>query len=140
LSWKDSIITPWFTNVYEFYKLVTQQRLNFGCVITDKDNEKCNVKDGQHFVQLALPPEYMFCPTKVNKIGEGIGKVEEKKETQELPQSGMISLIFIFDFCVMLHNVAFDKNGKVIGNITFDENGRVKGMGTKIPERKQTFN
>ena len=67
-------------------------------------------------------------------------KVEEKKETHELAKSGIKSLIFIHDFCVMVHNVAFDKNGKVIGNITFDENGNVKGMGTKIPEQKRTFN
>jgi hypothetical protein len=102
-------------------------------------NEKCDVKDGR-FVQLGLPPDYMFCPIKVNKAGEDTGKVEEKKETQERAQSGIKSLIFIHDFCVMVHNVAFDKNGKVIGDITFDENGHVKGMGTKIPKQKRTFN
>ena len=66
--------------------------------------------------------------------------MEEKKETQELAQSGIKSLIFIHDFCVMIHNVTFDKNGKVVGNVTFDKNGHVKGMGTKIPEKKQAFN
>ena len=59
LPWKDSVVAPWFTNVYEFYKRFTQQRLNFGCVITNKDNEKCDVKDGC-FMQLSLPPNYMF--------------------------------------------------------------------------------
>ena len=110
-------------------------------MVNDNDNnEKCDVKAGR-FVELALPPDYMFCPKRVNKkVGEDTGKVEEKKETHELAQSGKKSLIFIHDFCVVVRNVAFNKNGKVIGNITFDENGHVKGMGTKIPEQKRTFN
>ena len=138
--WKDSVVAPWFTTVYDFYRRFTEQRLNFSCVINDNDNEKCDVKAGR-FVELALPPDYMFCPKRVNKVGgEDTGKVEEKKETHELALSGIKSLIFIHDFCVMVYNVAFDKNGKVIGNITFDENGHVKGMGTKVPEQKRTFN
>ena len=129
LQWKDSVVAPWFTKVFEFYRRFTEQRLNFGCVINDNDNEKCDINDGR-FVQLALPPNYMFCPT----------KVEEKKKTQELALSGIKSLIFIHDFCVMVHNNAFDKDGKVVGNITFDQTGHVNGMGSKIPVPKRAFN
>ena len=134
LPWKDSVVAPWYTNVDQFYKYFTSQRLNFGCVITDKDNEKCDVKDGR-FVQLSLPPNYMFRP-----VGEGTGEVDEKKEQLERAQSGIKSLMFIDDFCVMIHNVTFDKNGKVVGNITFDKNGHFKDMGTKLPEAKRIFN
>jgi hypothetical protein len=126
-QWKDSVVAPWFTKVFEFYKRFTEQRLNFGCVINDNDNEKCDINDGR-FVQLAfLLPNYMFCST----------KAEEKKETQEL--SGIKSLIFIHDFCVMVHNNAFDKDGKVVGNITVDQTGHVNGMGSKIPVSKRAF-
>jgi hypothetical protein len=56
LPWKDDVVAPWFINVHEFYVRFTRQRLNFAYVITDKDNERCDIEDGR-FRPLNLPPD-----------------------------------------------------------------------------------
>jgi hypothetical protein len=66
--------------------------------------------------------------------------LDENKATLETAQSGIKSLIFIHDFCIMVHAVTFDTSGKVKGNITFDNNGHVEGMGRQIPKSKRGFN
>jgi hypothetical protein len=147
--WKDSVVAPWFTTLHEFYKRFTRQTLNFGCVMTDKDNEKCDIEDGR-FRLLKLPPGYMFCSTKGGDVQENEGhedrpgdvnpNVKERKEKLERTQSGIKSLIFIHDFCTMVHNVTLENIGNVKGDMTFDDNGVVSGMGRQIPHSKRMFN
>ena len=86
--------------MHEFYVRFTQQRLNFGCVITDKDNDKCDLEDGR-FRPLTLAPNYVL-------LHEGSPELDENKATLETAQSGMKSLIFIHNFCIMVHAVTFD--------------------------------
>ena len=120
--WKDDVVAPWFTTVNEFYLRFTRQTLNFGCVITDKDNETCDITNGR-FRPLTLSPDYVLV----------------RYQELDKARSGIKSLIFIHDFCIMVHAVTFDTSGNVKGNITFDNNGHVKGMGRKIPDSKRQF-
>jgi hypothetical protein len=127
--WKDDVVAPWFINADEFYVRFPRQRLNFGCVITDKDNEKCDFEDGR-FTLLTLPPDYVL-------LHEGSPELDKNKVTLETAQSGTKSLIFIHDFCIMVHAVTFNTSGKVKGNITFDNNVHVEGMGRQIPNQNK---
>jgi hypothetical protein len=79
---------------------------------------------------LTLPPDYVL-------LHKGSPELDENRATLEM---AMKSLIFIHNFCIMVHALTFDTNGKVKGNITFDNNGHVEGMGRQIPKSKQGFN
>jgi hypothetical protein len=73
-------------------------------------------------------------------LHEGSPELDENKATLETAQSGMKSLIFIYNCCILVHAVTFDTSGKVKGNITFDNNGHVEGMGRQIPRSRRGFN
>jgi hypothetical protein len=45
--WKDKVVAPWFFNMHSFYVGFTRQSVNFGCVVTDKNNETCDIEKGR---------------------------------------------------------------------------------------------
>ncbi|KAI2504549.1 hypothetical protein MHU86_9859 [Fragilaria crotonensis] len=108
--------------MHSFYVGFTRQSVNFGCVVTDKNNETCDIEKGR-FRPLSLPPDYILI----------------QETSKDVAQSGLKSLIFIRDFCVMVHDVTFDTSGNVKGDITFDRNDNVKGMGRNIPTSTRKF-
>ena len=127
----EKVVALCFTTLQKFYKAFTNQSLNFGCVINDNDNERCDIEDGR-FNQLNLPSDYMFSST--------TGQATMGQEKLERERSGIKSLIFIHDFGTMVHDVTFDNSGDVKGGITFDDNGVVSGMGRQLPRSKKMFN
>jgi hypothetical protein len=119
-EWANSILTPYFSSVRDFFQRFRRRTLNFGCINNDEvDDELCDIKHG-HFKRLTLPENYALL--RDDCFGENM----------EQAIGGVKSVIFIHDFCKMIYLTTTHE-------ISFDEEGNVKGMGIGIPPTKRKF-